>query len=131
MIVIERIEIESLRFWGVSKFANPYEVTQNLTSFLASNKNGFTRFLVMFVFYQWLRMLLAISSQMMWVIKSTLPLTQLTIFLKVRGQVEKCLEPVRLCNYACEIKNDMCQGNLKFSTDDSTVFSKVFSQIVG
>ena len=31
---------------------------------------------------------------------------------KVRGQVEKCLEPVRLCNYACEIKNDMCQGNL-------------------
>ena len=30
----------------------------------------------------------------------------------MRGQVEKCLEPVRLCNYACEIKNDMCQGNL-------------------
>ena len=54
MIVIERIEIESLRFWGVSKFANPYEVTQNLTSFLASNKNGFRRFLVLFVSYQWL-----------------------------------------------------------------------------
>ena len=34
------------------------------------------------------------------------------IMFKVRGQVEKCLEPVRLCNYACEIKNEMCQGNL-------------------
>ena len=37
---------------------------------------------------------------------------KLLIMFKVRGQVEKCLEPVRLCNYACEIKNDMCQGNL-------------------
>ena len=34
------------------------------------------------------------------------------LLFKVRGQVEKCLEPVRLCNYACEIENDMCQGNL-------------------
>ena len=30
--------------------------------------------------------------------------------IKVRGQVEKCLEPVRLCDYACSIKNEMCQG---------------------
>ena len=35
-------------------------------------KNGFTRFLVLFVFFQWLWMLLAISSQMMWVEKYNL-----------------------------------------------------------
>ena len=29
--------------------------------------------------------------------------------IKVKRQLEICLEPVGLCDYACEIRHEMCQ----------------------